>query len=146
MNNFIKINWRVVWYSVVIWITTLILGSIVVLPWFYLVTPFVIFWVTMFYFKKDVLGLLEKKNKQDKILLLGLAVSIAWFFLLLGLNLLEVAGPYYYNVLFYFSDFRNWFLYPFVLLVPFVYCLTLDNRAHSKKKKKHVGRNSVLGI
>lgn len=99
----------------------------------------------MVYFKKDVLCLLGKKKSQDKILLLGLAVSIVWFFILLALNMLEVAGPYYYNALFYFSDLRNWLLYPLVLLVPFVYCLTLDNRRLSKRRKKRVGRHIVLG-
>ncbi len=141
-----KITWRIVWYSVVIWVIAWLLSSVVVLPWFYLVTPILIFWVTFIYFKKDVLGLLGRGKRHDQILALGLAVSIVWFFILLALNMLEVVGPYYFNALFYFSDLRNWFLYPLVLLVPFIYCLMVDNRRFTKRHKKHIGRHSILGF
>lgn len=141
-----KISWRIVWYSVVIWIVTWILGNIVVLPWFYLVTPFAIFLMTFIFFKHDVLIILERRKSKDNILLLGLAVSIAWFFLLLGFTSLEVAGPYYSNILFYFSDFRNWLMYPLVLLVPFVYCLVIDNRMHSRRRKRQIGKGTVVGF
>lgn len=43
------------------------------------------------------------------------------------LDFFEIIGPYFGNVAFYFSDFRNFLKYPLVLLMPVIYCLVLEN-------------------
>src|SRR3989344_4784103 len=113
--------WRAIWYSVLIWLLANIFGGFIILPWYYLVLPILIFWITVYYFRKS-----------ERTLLSGLCVSLFWFFVIFVLNLLEFVGPYYGNFGFYFSDFRNWFLYPLVLLVPVIYCLIFENTTLKK--------------
>ena len=122
-----KFSWRIVWYSVLIWGLTFILAGFVILPWFYLVLPLVVFWTTVYFFKKS-----------ERTLVGGLWVGLFWFFIIIFLNFLEVIGPYYANFSLYFSDFRNWFLYPLVLLIPVVYTLILENTSYKKSSNsKH---------
>lgn len=135
-----RISWRITWYSVLIWFLAFAVGGLVILPWFYLVLAIVIFSATIFYFKRDeIIKLFDSKRirqRSDRIFALGLSVSLAWFFVIIVLNILEIAGFYYFNFLFYFSDFRNWFLYPLVLLIPVVYSLILDNNTKKSRKRK----------
>jgi len=116
-----QFSWRIVWYSVLIWGLTFILAGFVILPWFYLVLPLVYFF-----------------KKSERTLVGGLWVGLFWFFIIIFLNFLEVIGPYYANFSLYFSDFRNWFLYPLVLLIPVVYTLILENTSYKKSSNsKH---------
>lgn len=122
-----KISWRVTWYSVILWLSAIIVGGFVVLPWFYLAMPLVVIWLTVIYFKKT-----------DKTLAAGLWISLVWFLTVAALDLLEIVGPYYMNASMYFSDFRNWLKYPLILLTPVIYSIILENskaRAHLKKSK-----------
>lgn len=136
----VKINWRITWYSVVIWLLAFAIGGFVILPWYYLVLPILIFWITINYFKRSQMITLLTAQKMpkstDKILTFGLWLSLAWFFVIAILTLFEIAGFYYFNFLFFFSDFRNWLLYPLVLLIPVVYSLTLENSKY-KRSKRH---------
>ncbi|OGD83240.1 hypothetical protein A2165_00715 [Candidatus Curtissbacteria bacterium RBG_13_40_7] len=109
--------WRVIWYSVLIWLSANIFGGFIFLPWYYLILPIVIFWTTVYYFRSS-----------ERTLSGGLRVSLFWFFAIFALNFLEFLGPYYANARYYFSDFRNWFLYPLVLLVPVIYCLCAERK------------------
>ena len=122
-----KLNWRIVWYSVLIWILGIILGGFVLLPWFYLVLPITIYWLTAFYLKKG-----------KTTLKVGLGVSLFWFFVVLILDSLEIVGPYYMNASLYFSDFRNWLKYPLILIIPPVYSLIAEN-INLKKLHKSLG-------
>ena len=146
MKAKVKLDWRLAWYSVLIWFLAIIISGFVILPWFYIVMPVVIFWTTIVYFKKPILEFLgdgKGKRQNDQILTLGLWVSIFWFLAVAILNVLEIIGPYYANVFFYFSDFRNWFLYPLILLVPVVYSLILENwrlRRNLKRKRSTPAR------
>lgn len=115
-KGFIKITWRMVWYSVVIWFLAIATSGLVILPWYYLALPLMIFWLTIFYFRRS-----------DRTLRSGIFVSLFWFAVVLGLDFLEIIGPYYSNLGFYFSDFRNWLKYPLILLLPVVYSLILEN-------------------
>lgn len=138
----IKIDWRNMWYSVLIWFLAIVIGSFVILPWFYLVMPVVILGTIIFYFKKpffEVLPARRRMKQSDRIFALGLWVAIFWFLVILALNILEIIGPYYSNVHYYFSDFRNWFLYPLVLLMPVIYSLVLENnrKKRSSRRKNH---------
>ncbi|EKD57999.1 MAG: hypothetical protein ACD_57C00053G0002 [uncultured bacterium] len=124
-----KLSWRIVWYSVLIWGATFVLAGFVVLPWFYIALPLVIFWTTAYFFRRS-----------ERTFIAGLTVSLFWFSVILALNFIELIGPYYANFPLYFSDFRNWFLYPLVLLIPVVYTLISENSATRKNSKtKHLG-------
>ena len=109
-------GWRTVWYCVLIWLLSFLMSGFVVLPWYYLVLPIAVFWTTVFYFKKT------QRTLQN-----GLLVSLFWFFVILGLNFLEIIGPYYSDLEYYFSDFRNWLLYPLILLIPFILGIIWEN-------------------
>ena len=141
-----KINWRIIWYSVVIWLLAFAIGQFVILPWYYLVLPILIFWIPINYFKKSqMIGLLttQKMSKStDKILTFGLWLSLVWFFVIAALTLAEIAGFYYFNFFFFFSDFRNWLLYPLVLLVPVVYSLILENKQSFSTNKQSFSANN----
>lgn len=127
------LNFRVIWYSVLIWIFAFLVSGIVVIPWFYVVLPLVILLVTVYYFDTKELSIKRGKFKKDKVLVFGLAVSISWFFLVSVLSLFEIMGFYYFDFTFYFLDLRNWFLFPLVLLVPVVYGIVLDNKKFKRK-------------
>lgn len=120
-----KLSWRIVWYSVLIWGATFILAGFVFLPWFYIVLPLVIFWTTAYFFRRS-----------ERTLMAGLSVALFWFFVIIFLNFIEIIGPYYANFPLYFSDFRNWFLYPLVLLIPVVYTLILENSSRRKNSRQ----------
>lgn len=125
LNTIFKINWRDVWYSTVIWILGFLVAGLVILPWFYLVLPFVVFWTTTIYFKN-----------RDKSLINGLWCSLFWFFAVLALDIFEIIGPYYSNVSLYFSDFRNLMKYPIILLIPVIYALVWESQNSRRKSKK----------
>ena len=117
-----KINWRAIWYSVLVWILAIVVSSLVILPWYYLVLPFVVFWTTVVYFRSG-----------DKNFERGLWIALFWFAAVGTLDILEIIGPYYKNATFYFSDFRNWLKYVLILLIPAIYGLVQEN-------KKNFGR------
>ena len=118
MNQFerSRVNWRAMWYSVLVWLLAIIVSSLVILPWYYLVLPFVVFWTTVIYFKNG-----------DKTFEKGLFIALFWFAIVVVLDILEVMGPYYKNAALYFSDFRNWLKYVLILLIPVIYGLIKEN-------------------
>lgn len=120
-----KIDWRLIWYSVVLWLAAIVVGGLVILPWFYLAMPLVVVWLTTIYFKKT-----------DKSLAMGLWVSVVWFLIVAALDFLEIIGPYYMNAAAYFSDFRNFAKYPLILLVPVIYSLLLENSKFTRKSQR----------
>jgi len=109
----------------VIWLAAIVVGGFVILPWYYLVLPLVVFWTTIVYF-----------HNSDKTLRAGLWCSLFWFFAVGLLDVLEIFGPYYSNASLYFSDFRNWLKYPLILLVPVIYSLILESRIVKKSPRK----------
>lgn len=120
-QGFIRITWRMAWYSVVIWFLAIATSGLVILPWYYLVLPLLIFWLTIFYFRRS-----------DRSWRSGIFVSLFWFAVVAGLDFLEIIGLYYSNLGFYFSDFRNWLKYPLILLLPVIYSLVLENSHFGK--------------
>lgn len=121
-NFNLHLDWRVTWYSVVLWLAAIVVSGFVVLPWFYLAMPLVVIWLTTIYFKKT-----------DKSLAMGLWVAVVWFVIVAALDFLEIIGPYYMNAAAYFSDFRNFAKYPLILLTPVIYSLLLENSQFPKK-------------
>lgn len=146
MKSTFKLNLRIIWYSVFIWILAFFVASFVMIPWFYLVLPASIFLTTVYYFKiidpfRNRRGR-RKFSDRDRIFIYGLAASLLWFLVITILNILQIAGLYYFNFLFYFSDFRNWFLYALILLVPVIYSLILEYL--TKKGRRRKNRNSLF--
>ena len=115
-NTPITFNWRIIWYSILIWFLAFVISGFVVLPWFYLVLPVVVFWTTVYFFKKS-----------ERSFAAGLKVSIFWFIAIAIMSFAELIGPYYFNFQIYFSDLRNILLFPLILLVPVIYSLFLEN-------------------
>ena len=115
---------RILWYSVLVWIFSYLVALVVAIPWFYFVLPLIVYSTTIYYFKKT-----------EKTLGAGLKAAIFWFFTIVRINLLEIFGPYYADFRLYFSDLRNWFLYPLILLIPVIYAIVLENRRFSKKRR-----------
>ena len=141
-----KLSWRNTWYSVLIWLLAFFIASFVIIPWFYFVLPITIALVTIYYFK--IINPFKNKKgrvriaERDRIFIFGLAASLFWFLTITVLNVLQIAGFYYFDFLFYFSDFRNWYLYALILLVPVIYSLILESAAKHKSKRKD--KNSLL--
>ena len=117
-------NIRILWYSVLVWVFSYLVALIVAIPWFYLVLPFMVFSTTIYFFKKT-----------EKSLAAGLKAAIFWFMTVVSINLLEILGPYYADFRLYFSDLRNWFLYPLILLTPVIYTIVSENRRFLKRKR-----------
>ena len=118
-------SWRTIWYSVLIWLLVIFVSGFIILPWFYLVLPVTIFWLTNIYF-----------GKEDRTFRTGLWISLFWFLVVVVLDFLEIIGPYYMNVSLYFADMRNWIKYPFILLMPTVYSLIAENSNLKKLSRK----------
>ena len=143
-----RLSWRNIWYSVLIWLLAFFIASFVIIPWFYFVLPITITLITIYYFK--IINPFKNKKgrariaERDRIFIFGLAASLFWFLTITVLNVLQIAGFYYFDFLFYFSDFRNWYLYILILLVPVIYSLILEGAA--KHKSRHKDRNSLLQL
>lgn len=127
----IRLNWRIVWYSVLIWLMGFLVAAIVIIPWYYLVITLTLALTTVYYFKIakpfEVKRGRRAKRDRDKFFAFGLGAAIAWFTIVGFLTILEIAHLYYFDFFFYFSDFRNWYLLALVLLLPVVYGLLLEN-------------------
>lgn len=106
------------------WLLALIVAGLVVLPWFYLVLPIVLFVITIIYFAR-----------ADKTLAMGIWVSLIWFLVVAILDFMEIVGPSFGNLAVYFADFRNWLKLPLILLLPVIYSLVLESKNGQKPLK-----------
>lgn len=123
LMNF-RVDWRLAWYSVVLWLLAIVVGGFVILPWFYLALPIVVFWLTTVYFKG-----------AQVTLAMGLSASLFWFLVVAVLDFLEIIGPNFANTSIYFADFRNWLKYPLILLIPVIYSMIGESRLLKQPKK-----------
>jgi len=132
--------WRVVWYSVSIWLLGFLVSAVVLIPWFYPALAIVVVGATIFYFKVvDPLKVKRGRKPKidaDRIFAFGLAAAITWFFIMGILSVLQIAGFYYFNFVSYFSDFRNWYFYTLIILVPVIYSLVLENMRNNRGRKR----------
>lgn len=139
IDQIAKVDWRLLWYAVLIWFLTILVGGIVILPWVYPALLVLVVIATFYFFRKITRVKGSKRiyrKSKDGFLVFGLWVSLFWFGAILALNLLQIIGPYYFNFFYYYSDFRNWFLYVLLLIVPVIYSLILENKGLSRKNKK----------
>ncbi len=140
MKSMGYIDWRIALYSVVIWILGFVLGGFVILPWFYLTLPVIVLAATFLYFRQvkaiRILADGQIISSKDRLFAIGLGVAVIWFVTIMVLNGLEIAGLYYFNFGLYFSDLRNWLIFPFILLTPVVYAIVLENRRFSRTKRQ----------
>lgn len=136
----LKLSIRSVWYCVFLWFMTFLVAGIVIIPWFYLAAAVVVFLTTVYYFKiYDPFAKKRgprSKTDRDNILSFALFSALVWFLILIILSLVELAHFYYFDFMFYFSDFRNWYLFALVLLIPVIYGLVLENAKFMRPKRK----------
>lgn len=136
----IVLNFRIIWYSTLIWVTAFLVSNFIFLPWFYVVLPLFILLLTVYYF--------DTKDISGSIAGFGIGVAIAWFVAIALFSLMEIVGFYYFDFAHYFSDIRNWFLFPLVLLIPVVYGIILENRdkrnSRSKGNKRSYAKKDLV--
>jgi len=122
MKNYLRVDWRSLWYSVLIWGLSIVISGFVILPWFYLVFAVVISFLTAYYFRKG-----------ERTFRFGLWVALLWFFIILALDLIEVVVFNFADNVLYVSDVRNWLKYVMILLGPVIYCLFAESIVFKKR-------------
>lgn len=126
------VSWRLLWYGVFLWLLILVASVLVIIPWYYLVLPSLVFLTTVLVFRKIV----GTKVKNKNYLVYGLNVAVVWFSIFGFLDFLQLVGPYYFNLGLYFSDVGNWFRYYLVLLTPVIHGLVLENENLKRNFKR----------
>ncbi len=136
-------NFRAAWYAVLVCVFAFFTSGIIIAPWYYVVMPLLVLLVTIYYFDCQMFRSI-KKGDRDMIVRYGLGGAIFWFFVAGIFSLLEIAGFYYFDMAFYFSDIRNVFLFPLVLLVPMLYGIVLSNMKLKKPKRGRWAAKKVI--
>lgn len=136
--HILKLNWRMIWYGVLIWILEFLVGSFVMLPWFYFVFPGAVLLICALYFRKVKTFRLGRRFKGVTVSVFaqGLACSLFWFTVVLLLDsaaLLAFDGA---SVSVFFLDPRNFVKYPLIILIPAIYSLVLENRSKYRRLSK----------
>ena len=123
-NANLGLNWRLAWYSSLIWLVLALVSNLVVYPWFYLALPAAAFLATAFYFR----GL-----DAESIFAQGLRIGIFWFFVVITLDFFVYVGFDWGNFYLYLIDNRSFLKFPVVILVPVFYALLAEQRLHKTK-------------
>lgn len=137
IKSLTKVDFRLVWYSLLLWFLSVAIGGFVVLPWFYPIITICVFWVTVAFFGRGF-GKIYKR-RQDKIFMRGLLASLFWAVAVLCLDIIVFVGFNFQSLVVYFSDPRSWFLYPLIILAPIIYSLVLENL-----EKRELSMDSLL--
>ncbi|MEX2028089.1 MAG: hypothetical protein WD988_01140 [Candidatus Curtissbacteria bacterium] len=122
LNRLTAADFRLVWYSLLLWVVCAAVGSAIVLPLFYLITAISIFVLTVAFFRK-----IKRFSRRDKIFARGLRTSLFWSVVVLVMDLVTFVGFDLASLLVYFSDPRSWFKYPLIIFLPIIYSLVLEN-------------------
>lgn len=130
-----KLKWRMIWYGVLIWILEFIVGSFVMLPFFYFVFPIVVFAICSLYFRKVQTFRLGRRFKGVTVTIFaqGLVCSLIWFADVLLLDLATLLAFDGASISVFFLDPRNFVKYPLIILIPAIYSLVLENRRKYSK-------------
>lgn len=142
-RGLLKLDWRIAWYAVFVWLTAFILSGFVILPWFYLVFPAALWVVTFFYFERIRLNYLKRRLKilPSGIFAQGLFIGLFWFLVLVVLDFVQLVGFDSSSASIYFLDPRNFIKYPIVILLPVIYGLVLENE---KNKKRYTEKRGLF--
>lgn len=136
-QNIFTFNWRIAWYSVIVWLLSFGLSGIVILPWFYVVFPMAILLLTHFFFRKLVSLNRIKRSFKGGFFASGLSIGFFWFFSIIVLDSVQFIAFDYASLSVYFFDPRNFIKYPIVILVPIVYGLVLENKKITSSRFKN---------
>lgn len=130
-RHILKLNWRMSWYGVLIWILELMVSSFVMLPWFYFVLPGAILLICGLFFSKVQTFRLKGRFKKASVTIFaqGLACSLFWFTTVALLDLAALITFDGASVSVFFLDPRNFVKYPLIILIPAIYSLVLENRS-----------------
>lgn len=132
-SNLLQLNWRLCWYSVLIWLLVVAVAGFVVLPWFYAVLPLAVLLTTTLYFRFPQKNTAANKFDQGSIFAHGLWLGFIWALSIFFLDFIEFVGFDFGNFYIYSVDARNFLKYPLVILIPVIHSLVLENT----QKKKH---------
>ncbi|GEM_PF-3030772 len=127
IGSLTKVDFRRVWYCLLLWFLAVAIGGFIILPWFYPAVAICVFSLTAAFFRKARTSGKIYKRGQDKIFARGLSTSLFWAVAVLCLNLVVFVGFNFQSMVVYFSDPRSWFLYPLIILAPIIYSLVLEN-------------------
>lgn len=133
-QNIFKLNWRVAWYGVFVWLLSFILSSVVMLPWFYVLYPLAILFVTYLFFRKVAYFKAGVNWSGGHFFEQGLSIGFFWFMAISVFDFIEFVGLDFANAPIYFLDPRNFIKYPVVILIPIVYGLVLENQKSPSTK------------
>ncbi len=136
-----RIDFRILWYAVLLWVLAIFVGGFVILPWFYLIFTILVFWLTITFFRREHFFKKISRRRQGKILIRGLSISIFWSVTVLVLDLLAFVDFNFQNLVVYFSDARNWFKYPLIIMAPIIYSLVLENIERKILKSDDFGKS-----
>lgn len=131
-----KLDWRLGWYAVSLWLLASFVGGVVILPWFYLAFALCLFILTAMFFRKVKLSKRNWRKNGDTILAKGLWLGLFWSVVVLFLDIVEFVGFDFTSLIIYASDSRNWFKFPIIIMMPIVYSLILQNLAKREYLKK----------
>lgn len=122
LERFTEVDFRLVWYCLLLWFVSAGVGGVIALPWFYPATAISIFALTIAFFRKA-----KRYGRRDKIFARGLRTSLFWSAVVGAMDLLTFVGFDFASMLVYFSDPRSWFKYPLIIFLPIIYSLVLEN-------------------
>lgn len=119
------------------WGFSVIVAGFVILPWFYVALGLVILYMTVTFFGKVKVPKTIYRHRQDRDVMRGLWIGLFWSVAVAVLDFLAFIGLDFASGIIYFSDSRNWFKYPVIILVPIIWGLILENI----RKRKLEGRS-----
>lgn len=123
-TNF-RFNWRLSWYSVLVWLLLALVSSLAVFPWFYLTVPSVVVLSTALFLRGDQSGDLFARS---------LKLGVFWFFSVFTLDLIMFVGLDPDNFYLYLVDGRSFLKLPVVILVPVLFGLLKEQRLYKHRQ------------
>ena len=128
------IDWRLLWYSALIWLLVVLSSGFVVIPWYFFVLPLAVLVTTVLYFKTPDNEKYRRMFNRETLFAQGLWVGTIWFSGILLLDFIEFISFDMQNFYVYLMDSRNFLKFPVVILVPVIYGLLLEQTKKGKKK------------
>lgn len=123
-KRYFKLDWRLAWYSALLWSLLVFVASLAVFPWFYLAVPAVVLLATSLFFRGTRRAIFAK----------SLRLSVFWFFTVLALDFVIFVGFDLSNLYLYLVDGRSFLKFPIVILVPVLWGLLKEQKARKRKR------------